>query len=186
MAGYKTESKVDDDDDDDRLYSAILRSRADSLRSHVILHEWLAFYSGFFFKYPKWCTGMAGATWNCCHLGASSVYTIQPCTMPFHAKPHTYGVCVFTCNLPPVLLAEWPGSFTCYCGNGNTGLYCCLLFRQQKGWAITNVDKNMKLIHIPVPLCAASFLDTNLKQEWRSTIRSKRRKDSKERLFIRT
>ena len=27
------------------LYSAILRSRADSLRSHVILHEWLAFYS---------------------------------------------------------------------------------------------------------------------------------------------
>ena len=29
------------------LYSVILRSRADSLRSHVILHEWLAFYSTF-------------------------------------------------------------------------------------------------------------------------------------------
>jgi len=29
------------------LYSAVLRSRADSLRSHVILHEWLAFYSSF-------------------------------------------------------------------------------------------------------------------------------------------
>ena len=31
------------------LYSAILRSRADSLRSHVILHQWLAsfFYSAF-------------------------------------------------------------------------------------------------------------------------------------------
>ena len=27
------------------------------------------------------------------------------------------GVCVFSCNLPPALLAEWPGSFTCYCGN---------------------------------------------------------------------
>ena len=27
----------------DRLYSAILRSRADSLRSHVILHERIAF-----------------------------------------------------------------------------------------------------------------------------------------------
>ena len=40
MAGYKTESKVDDDDDDDdHLYSAILHSRADLLRSHVILHE---------------------------------------------------------------------------------------------------------------------------------------------------
>ena len=29
------------------LSSAILRSRADSLRSHVILHERLAFYSAF-------------------------------------------------------------------------------------------------------------------------------------------
>ena len=26
-------------------------------------------------------------------------------------------VCVFRCNLPPVLLAEWSGSFTCRCGN---------------------------------------------------------------------
>ena len=53
------------------LYSAILRFRADSLRSHVILHEWIAFYSAFFEYPPKWCTysaGMAGATWNCCHL----------------------------------------------------------------------------------------------------------------------
>ena len=32
---------------DDCLYSAILSSWADSLRSHVILHEWLAFYSAF-------------------------------------------------------------------------------------------------------------------------------------------
>ena len=29
------------------LYSAILRSRADSLRSHVILREWLVFYGAF-------------------------------------------------------------------------------------------------------------------------------------------
>ena len=33
--------------------------------------------------------GMAGATWNCSRLGASPVYTIQPCTMSLHAKPHT-------------------------------------------------------------------------------------------------
>ena len=26
------------------------------------------------------------------------------------------GVCVFRCNLPPALLAEWPGSFMCHCG----------------------------------------------------------------------
>ena len=25
--------------------------------------------------------------------------------MSLHAKPHTYGVCVFSCNLPPTLLA---------------------------------------------------------------------------------
>ena len=24
---------------------------------------------------------------------------------------------MFNCNLPPALLAEWPRSFTCYCGN---------------------------------------------------------------------
>ena len=24
---------------------------------------------------------------------------------------------MFSCNLPPALLTEWPGSFTCYCGN---------------------------------------------------------------------
>ena len=30
----------------------------------------------------------------------------------------TYVRCMhFNCNLPPALLAEWPGSFTCYCGN---------------------------------------------------------------------
>ena len=27
------------------------------------------------------------------------------------------GVRVLNCNLPPALLAEWPGSFTCLCGN---------------------------------------------------------------------
>ena len=27
------------------------------------------------------------------------------------------GVCMFRCNLPSALLAEWLGSFTCHCGN---------------------------------------------------------------------
>ena len=27
------------------------------------------------------------------------------------------GVCMFRCNLPPALLAEWPGSLMCHCGN---------------------------------------------------------------------
>ena len=76
----------------------------------MVLHEWLAFYSAFFvcfcFIYPpKLCTysaGMAGATWTCSRLNASSVYTIQPCTMSHHAKPHigkVYACLAVTCHL---------------------------------------------------------------------------------------
>ena len=53
------------------LHSAILRSRADSLRSHVIPHEWIAFYGAFLNIHRSggaYSAGMAGATWNCCHL----------------------------------------------------------------------------------------------------------------------
>ena len=58
---------------------------------------------------------MAGATWNCCCLGA--LYTMLPCLMSFHAKPHTSCAYVFRCNLSPMLLAQWLGSSTCCCGN---------------------------------------------------------------------
>ena len=64
------------------LYTAILRSQADSLHSYVILHEWLAFYRAFFECPPHWhgwCQ-MKLRTWTC------SVYTIQPCTMSLHNK----------------------------------------------------------------------------------------------------
>ena len=37
---------------------------------------------------PSYSAGMAGATWNCSRLGARSVYTIQPCSVWLHAKPH--------------------------------------------------------------------------------------------------
>ena len=59
------------------LYNAILHSRADSLRSHVILHEWIAFYKKKLKYSSKWCTystGMACVTWNYCHLGAFCVH----------------------------------------------------------------------------------------------------------------
>ena len=73
------------------LYSAVLRSPADSLRSHVILHEWLAYYSAFLNIHRSGVlTAMA---WLVPHetaaVSARSVYTIQPCTMSLHAKPHT-------------------------------------------------------------------------------------------------
>ena len=66
----------------------------------MVLPEWLAFP---FFKYPlKWCTysaGMAGATWNCSHLSASPVYTIQPCHfMQSHIRK-VYACLAVTCHL---------------------------------------------------------------------------------------
>ena len=70
------------------LNSAILRSRSDSL-----CYDWLALCSAFLNIHRSGVlTALAwqhGATWNCCRLGASSVYTTQPCTMSLHAKPHT-------------------------------------------------------------------------------------------------
>ena len=49
--------------------------------------------------------------------------TMHQVTVSLHSKPHIHrlDVCVFSCNLPPALLPEWPGSFTCYCGN--TGVF---------------------------------------------------------------
>ena len=64
---------------------------------------------------------MVNAIWNCHRLGARSVYIIQPCVclqcyfIPSHII--MCGACVFSCNLPPALLAKWVGSFMCYCGN---------------------------------------------------------------------
>ena len=75
------------------LCSAIFRSQADSLHLHVILHEWLAFYSALKKKNPPmclWCTystDMAGATLTASVL-ALCVYTIQPCPMSLQTKPY--------------------------------------------------------------------------------------------------
>ena len=79
------------------LFSALL-SRLTALGS-----TWVTSFIARFFEYPpKWCTysaGMAGATWNCCRLGARSVYTIQPCHI---MQSHIHKVCVclaVTCHL---------------------------------------------------------------------------------------
>ena len=78
---------------DDHLYSAILRSLEQTHCARLWFYMSDKLCIARFFEYPpKWCTysaGRAGATWNCSRLGASSVYTIQPCTMSLHAKPHT-------------------------------------------------------------------------------------------------
>ena len=73
------------------LYSAVLRSRVDSLRSHVILHEWLAFYSVFLNIHRGGV--LTALTWLVPHetaaVSSRSVYTIQPSTLLLHAKSHT-------------------------------------------------------------------------------------------------
>ena len=60
---------------------------------------------------------LCGCHMKCCHFGASSVYTIQPCTRLQCHFIQSHIDRVVSCNLPPALLAEWPGSFTCYCSN---------------------------------------------------------------------
>ena len=47
-------------------------------------------------------------------------YNYAPCHFMRRPKPHMFGACVFSCNLPPALLAEWQGSFTCYCSTKKT------------------------------------------------------------------
>ena len=60
----------------------------------------------------------AGATWNRCCLGACSVYTIQSCTGLQHHFVQSHICWVHLCL---ALLAEGPGSFTCYCSNTGEG-----------------------------------------------------------------
>ena len=63
-------------------------SWADSLCLHVILHEWLAFNSAFFWiatKVVYLSAGMAGATWNCYRLSTSCLICV------------TFSLCVCVC-----------------------------------------------------------------------------------------
>ena len=69
-----------------------------------------------------WLQQPTCAMWNCCHLGTFCVlHTTMHYITSLHTQPHIYGVCVFSCNLPPTLLAEWLGSFTDYCSNKGLG-----------------------------------------------------------------
>ena len=113
-------------------YSDILCSRADSLRScrtWFWLNDCILLQTVFvlFFKERnsrKWCTDSSIWLLNgWCHMKlllsrrTFCVHhtTMHQCIESLHSKPHTYVACVFSCNLPYALLAEWPGSFTCYC-----------------------------------------------------------------------
>ena len=66
------------------LNSAILHSQADSLHSHVILHEWIAFYSGFRMS----TTVVYLQHWHgWCHMKLLPSWSV-PCTPYNHAQCH--------------------------------------------------------------------------------------------------
>ena len=117
------------------LYSTILCSRADSPSSCFTwfwisdcIHSFNIHQSGVLTAQSGVLTALSGAMWNCCCFGAHSVYTIQPCTslqchfIRNHICPSVH-MCLAV-NLPPSVLAESLGSFTCYCGDNNNGLQC--------------------------------------------------------------
>ena len=79
-----------------------------------------------FFEYPSmWCAYSTVWLWPgwycvkmlssqrrfCVHHTAMFQFTVS-----FYSKWHTLSVCVFSCNLPPALSAQWPEYFTCCCG----------------------------------------------------------------------
>ena len=99
----------------DRFYTAVFSALE---QTHCALVAWDSKRVTIFFK---WCTYSAiwlyrvGATREA--VSARCVCTIQSCTMSHHFMQSHIGACVFNSNLPPAPLADWPGSFTCYCGN---------------------------------------------------------------------
>ena len=107
-----------------QLYSTVLCFQSDPLRSsRMWQNSWQQLHTACF-KNNHHPSGaftalfgcyMAGTMSNCCHLGAHSVYTIQPCTGLQWLFEATY--IGSGCNTLPALLAEWPASFTCYCSN---------------------------------------------------------------------
>ena len=79
-------------------YSAVLRSRADSLRSHVILHEWIAFYSAFMNIHRSGV--LTALAWLVPHetaaVSARSVYTMHYVTS---CKRKVHACLAVTCHL---------------------------------------------------------------------------------------
>ena len=89
------------------LYSAILRSQADSLSSQVILHEWVAFYSTFLnVNQTGVLTALARLVpHETAAISACSVHTIQPCTICHFMQRH---ICVCLGSHRQAQRRSWP------------------------------------------------------------------------------
>ena len=59
---------------------------------------------------------MTSCVWSPFRIGSHTICTDSGRVSPLRLR-WVSDVCGFRCNLPPALLAEWPGCFTCHCGN---------------------------------------------------------------------
>ena len=110
------------------LYSTIIRSRENSLRS-CRMRFWMNTHRNGVLTALFVCY-MADARWNCCRLGT---FCVHHTTMHHSTSLHANVGCVrVNCNPPPALLAEWPGSFACYCSN--TGVEWIVKYVSTESW----------------------------------------------------
>ena len=55
--------------------------------------------------------------WDACELASLPIPCVDSIFSPLQVHWVRGILCVFRCNLPPALLAEWLWSFMCHCGN---------------------------------------------------------------------
>ena len=79
-----------------------------------IMHYWISTEVVYLQRWHGWCHMKLQPSWrkSCVHHAASCKATYVRC------------VCVSSYNLSPALLAEWPGPFTCCCGNTWCIIWC--------------------------------------------------------------
>ena len=83
--------------------------------------EWVSAALNSAFLISTFCCYMAGAMWNCCHLGASSLCTIQPCVIG--RSWHKYHFCHDKTFVMTNMCLSWQ-THACH-------VKTCLLLRQK-------------------------------------------------------
>ena len=90
------------------------------------------------------------------------------------------GVCALRCNLPPALLAEWPGSFTCHCSDTGVErvpdrsqhtkltLEKKILLPLLLGFELATIP-NMSLVLLPTSCSGCPVLRTSPSKTWMVT-----------------
>ena len=94
---------------------------------------------------------MAGAMWNCCHLSASSVHTIQPCTsLQCHFIPnHLYRVRVCLAVIVTCHLQFWQ--------NDQDGLHATVVTQERNRHQNKSTESSMSYPHSPWWILSLNF-----------------------------